>query len=87
MAKIKITEFGDKHCPPCISQKPIMKKLKQKHKDWKIKEVDIEKNEKLAGKNNIESVPTFIVEKGSKKKRWEGGPVEVNEMEKIVERM
>lgn len=84
---IKITEFGDKHCPPCISQKPIMKKLRQKHKNWKIKEIDIEKKIDLAEKNNIMSVPTFIVEKGLKKKRWEGGPVEVNEMEDIVRKM
>jgi len=87
MPKIKITEFGDKHCSPCISQKPIMKKLRQKHKDWKIKEVDIDKNKKLAYKNNIQSVPTFIVEKGSKKKRWSGGPVGVSEMEGIVKKM
>ena len=64
-----------------------MKKLRQKHKDWVIKEVDIEKNGKLSEKNNINSVPTFIVEKGSKKKRWEGGPVGVSEMEGIVEKM
>ena len=85
--KIKITEFGDQYCPPCKKQHPIMKKLKSKHKDWTIKEIDIEKNEKLAEKNNVESVPTFIVQKGSKKKRWEGGPVGVSAMEKIVEKM
>ena len=85
--KIKITEFGDQYCPPCKKQVPIMKKLKKKHPDWTIKEVDIEKNEKLAGKNKIENLPTFIVQKGSKKKRWEGGPVEVIEMEEIIEKM
>ena len=85
--KIKITEFGDQYCPPCKKQAPIMKKLKAKHKDWTIKIIDIEKNKKLSEKNNIESVPTFIVQKGSKKKRWEGGPVGVSEMEKIVEKM
>ena len=87
MAKIKITEYSDKYCPPCLKQRPINKKLKKKHPSWTIKEVDIEKNEKLADKNNIQSIPTFIVEKGSKKKRWEGGPVGIDEMEKIVNRM
>ena len=85
--KVKITEFGDKYCLPCISQKPINKKLRKKHPDWKIKEVDVEKNEKLADKHNIMTVPTFIVEKGSKKKRWSGGPVGVSKMEEIVRRM
>lgn len=85
--KVKITEFGDSHCPPCMAQKPIMKKLKIKHPSWDVKIMDIEKNEKLANKNNIKSVPTFIVEKGSKKKRWSGGPVGVSEMEKIVRGM
>ena len=85
--KIKITEFGDQYCPPCLKQRPINKKLKKKHPDWNIKVVDIGKNEKLAEKNNVQSVPTFIVEKGSKKKRWEGGPVEVIEMEEIIEKM
>ena len=85
--KIKITEFGDKYCPPCKKQAPIMKKLKKKHPDWEINTVDIEKNEELADKNNVEMVPTFIVQKGSKKKKWEGGPVEVDEMEKIIQRM
>ena len=84
MPKIKITEFGDKHCPPCISQKKIMKKLRAKHKDWAIKEVDVAKNGDIAEKNNVKSIPTFIVEKGGKKKRWSGGPVGVKEMEKIV---
>ena len=85
--KIKITEYSDSICPPCKAQKPIMKKLREKHKDWAIKEVDVGKNGKLADKNNIKSVPTFIVEKGSKKKRWSGGPVGIMEMEKIVEGM
>ena len=64
-----------------------MKKIKTKHPDWDVNIVDIEKNGKLADKNNVENVPTFIVQKGSKKKRWEGGPVEVDEMEKIIQRM
>ncbi len=85
--KVKITEFGDKYCLPCKKQAPIMKKLKKKHPSWTIKEIDIEKNEKLVNKNNIESVPTFIVEKGSKKKRWQGGPVSVSEMEGIIGKM
>ena len=85
--KIKITEFGDKYCPPCKKQHSINKKLKQKHKDWAIKEVDIEKNKNLANKNNIAEVPTFIVEKGKKRKRWVGGPVGVREMEEIVKKM
>ena len=85
--KIKITEFGDQYCPPCKKQDPIMKKIKKKHPDWDVKIVDIEKNEKLADKNNVENVPTFIVQKGSKKKRWVGGPVEVDEMEEIIEKM
>jgi len=85
--KIKVTEFGDKHCPPCKKQDPIMKKLKKKHPDWVVKIVDIEKNERLADKNNVENVPTFIVEKGPKKKRWEGGPVGVEEIEKIIGKM
>jgi len=85
--KIKITEYSDKYCPPCKKQIPIMKKIKTKHPDWDVNIVDIEKNGKLADKNNVENVPTFIVQKGSKKKRWEGGPVEVDEMEKIIQRM
>ena len=64
-----------------------MKKLKKKHPDWGIKIVDIEKKEKLADKNNVMSVPTFIVEKGGKRKRWSGGPVGVREMEGIIEKM
>ena len=85
--KIKITEFGDQYCPPCKKQDPIMKKIKKKHPDWDVKIVDIEKNVKLADKNNVENVPTFIVQKGSKKKRWVGGPVEVKEIEDIIGRM
>ena len=85
--KVKITEFGDSHCQPCISQKSIMKKLREKHKDWTIKEVDIMKNKKMSDKNDIKSVPTFIVEKGPKKKRWSGGPVGVSEMERIIRKM
>lgn len=86
--KIKITEFGDKYCPPCISQKKINKKLKQKHKDWTIKEIDIEKDSRgLANKNNIVEVPTFIIEKGKKRKKWSGGPVGIREMEEIVKKM
>ena len=64
-----------------------MKKLRKKHPDWNVKIVDIEKNEKLAEKNKVENVPTFIVQKGPKKKRWVGGPVEVDEIEDIVKRM
>ncbi len=88
MAKIKITEFGDKYCPPCKAQKPIMKKLRKKHPDWTIKEIDVEKDTGgLADKNNVMTVPTFIVEKDGKKKKWSGGPVGVREMEEIIRGM
>lgn len=87
MTKIKITEYSDKNCPPCKAQKPIMKKLRKKHPSWSIKEVDVEKNESVAVKNKVMSIPTFIIEKGGKKKRWSGGPVGVGEMEEIIEKM
>ena len=54
---MKITFYGSENCPYCHKEKEVIKELRSKHPDWKIKEVDIDKVKKDIG---IDAVPTLI---------------------------
>ncbi|NQV91883.1 thioredoxin family protein [Candidatus Woesearchaeota archaeon] len=69
---ITLTKYGATWCPPCKMMKPVLKELRKIHPTWKIIEIDIDQNEKLADKENIQSVPTLIFSDGKKTKRKAG---------------
>jgi len=61
---IILKDFHAEWCQPCKMQDKIIEKLKEKYCEKVIFEnVDIDKNEKIANKFDINAVPTLIIEK------------------------
>ena len=53
-------------CGPCITMTPIIKEIAKEHNEIKFVKVDVDKNEELAIKYNVMSIPTMIIMKDGK---------------------
>jgi len=57
-----IIDFYADWCGPCKAQAPILQNLKQELGDKvMIVKIDVDKNQQLAGKLNIRSIPTMMI--------------------------
>lgn len=62
-----VTYFWAPWCKFCTIMTPRFEKLSESFKgDVKFCKIDIEKNEKLAKKNNLKGIPTIILYHGSR---------------------
>lgn len=61
MAKIKFTKFGATWCHPCKMFKPIIDEVAKDFPDVEFVDVDVDDKPDLATKNNIRSIPTYII--------------------------
>lgn len=59
--KLWLRYYSTSVCPPCKIMSPIIDQLKEELDYIEISKVDLGKEEGLAEKLNIKSVPTFIV--------------------------
>lgn len=54
-------DFYATWCMPCKVMSPIIEELAKEHKEVKFVKVDIDKNEELAIKYNVMSIPTMLI--------------------------
>lgn len=70
--KPTLVDFYATWCGPCKMQSPILEQLKTKVGDSaNIIKIDVDRNEELARKYRIQSVPTLIVFRNGEV-RWRG---------------
>ncbi len=66
-------DFYATWCKPCKTMTPIIEEIAKEYKEIKFVKIDIDKNEKLAIKYNIMSIPTMmIIKNGEVKKTFVG---------------
>lgn len=81
-----IVDFFAEWCGPCKTMSPILKQVKDMQGDKvRIVKVDVDKNNALAMKYSIQSVPTLMIFKNGKQMWRQSGVINAGELNKIVE--
>ena len=56
-----IVDFWAEWCGPCKMLSPIIEEIGQENKDIKIVKVDVDTENELASKYNVNSIPTVMI--------------------------
>lgn len=82
-----LVDFYATWCGPCKSMQPVLKDLSKDIKGIaRILKVDIDKNQKLAKKIDVMSVPTFIIYKSGKEMWRRSGGLTKSKLKKQIEK-
>jgi thioredoxin 1 len=69
-----VVDFHALWCSPCKMQSPILKEIATELGDRiKVIKIDVDQNSEIAGRYNIQSVPTFIIFKNGEIKYKQAG--------------
>lgn len=66
---IVFVDFYATWCKPCKVMSPIIEEIAKEHKEIKFVKIDIDKNEELAIKYNVMSIPTMLIIKNGEVKK------------------
>jgi thioredoxin 1 len=80
-----IVDFHALWCSPCKIQAPILKEVATELGDRiKVIKIDVDQNNEIAGKYNIQSVPTLIIFKNGKQVWRQSGVVSKNQLYNVL---
>ncbi len=79
-----VIDFYADWCGPCKVLGPIFDEASGKIKDAKFGKVDIDKNQKLAGRFQVMSIPTLLFFKDGEQVDRHSGVMRVEEIEKKI---
>lgn len=80
-----IVDFHALWCNPCKMQSPILKEVAAELGERvRIIKIDVDKNNEIASRYNVQSVPTLIVFKNSKQVWRQSGVVSKSQLKSIL---
>jgi len=80
-----IVDFHAVWCSPCKMQSPILKEVAIEMGDKvRIIKIDVDQNNEIAGRYNVQSVPTLIVFKNGKQVWRQSGVVSKNQIKSVL---
>lgn len=81
-----LVDFYADWCAPCRAMKPVLEDLKaQMGEDVTIFKIDVDKNEAIAQRFNIRSIPTLIIFQNGKPAWRKSGMASTAELQGAVE--
>ena len=80
-----LVDFTANWCGPCKSMAPILKQLKSELKDSiSIIKINVDTNQALAAKYQVQGVPTFIVFKQGKQVWRQSGMQSISQLQQAL---
>ncbi|MBC7390026.1 MAG: thioredoxin [Opitutaceae bacterium] len=80
-----LVDFTAEWCGPCKTMAPELKKLASEFGEkLKIIKIDIDKNQELAGKLQVKSVPTLILYKNGKQVWRQSGAMMAHQLKPVL---
>jgi thioredoxin 1 len=80
-----IVDFHAVWCSPCKIQSPILKEVAAEFGDKiKVIKIDVDQNNEVAGRYNIQSVPTLIIFKNGKQLWRQSGVVGKSQLNSVL---
>lgn len=85
-ANVVLVEFFATWCPHCRRMAPIVEQVSELVEGRaKVYQLDIDRNQEYADKQNVQSVPTFILYRNSTEVWRHSGEIEANDLLAKVE--
>ncbi|UMB61227.1 thioredoxin [Lutibacter sp. A80] len=80
-----LVDFYADWCGPCKSMAPVLKQLKSELKDTvKIIKINVDTNQTLAAKYQVQGVPTFMVFKNGKQTWRQSGMQSISQLKQVL---
>ena len=80
-----LVDFYADWCGPCKNMAPILKQLKSELKDAvSIIKINVDTNQRLAAKYQVQGVPTFMVFKNGKQTWRQSGMQSVSQLKQAI---
>ena len=80
-----LVDFYADWCGPCKNMAPILKQLKAELKDAvSIIKINVDTNQTLAAKYQVQGVPTFMVFKNGKQTFRQSGMMSISQLKQVV---